>query len=38
MTDTNVLQLPQPGTFAGPLTGVLRNGARALPSPAVEPR
>ena len=30
MTDTNVFQLSQPGTFADPLTEVLRNGARAL--------
>ena len=30
MTDTNVLQFSQPGTFADPLTEVLRNGARAL--------
>jgi putative transposase len=30
MTDTNVLQLSQPGTFADPLTEVLRNGAQAL--------
>ena len=28
MTDTNVFQLSQPGTFADPLTEVLRNGAR----------
>ena len=36
MTDTNVLQLTQPGTFADPLTEVLRNGARALLAQAVE--
>ena len=36
MTDTNVLQLSQPGTFADPLTEVLRNGARALLVQAVE--
>jgi putative transposase len=36
VTDTNVFQLPQPGTFADPLTEVLRNGARALLSQAVE--
>ena len=36
MTDTNVFQLTQPGTFADPLTEVLRNGARALPTQAVE--
>ena len=31
-----VFQLCQPGTFADPLTEVLRNGARALLSQAVE--
>lgn len=36
MTNTNVLQLSQPGTFADPLTEVLRNGARALLAQAVE--
>ena len=36
MTETNVFQLSQPGTFADPLTEVLRNGARALLSQAVE--
>src|SRR5438132_14357434 len=36
MTDTNVLHLSQPGTFADPLTEVLRNGARALLAQAVE--
>src|SRR5215470_10157202 len=36
MTDTNVLQFSQPGTFADPLTEVLRNGARALLAQAVE--
>lgn len=36
MTDTNVLQLCQPGTFADPLTDVLRHGARALLAQAVE--
>ena len=36
MTDTNVVQLTQPGTFADPLTEVLRNGARALLAQAVE--
>src|SRR6187397_3689924 len=36
MTDTNVFQLTQPGTFADPLTEVLRNGARALLAQAVE--
>ena len=36
MTETNVFQLPQPGTFTDPLTEVLRNGARALLAQAVE--
>ena len=36
MTDTNVFQLSQPGSFADPLTEVLRNGARALLAQAVE--
>ena len=36
MTETNVFQLSQPGTFTDPLTEVLRNGARALLSQAVE--
>jgi putative transposase len=36
VTETNVFQPSQPGTFADPLTGVLRNGARALLSQAVE--
>ena len=36
MTDTNVFQFSQPGTFADPLTEVLRNGARALLAQAVE--
>src|SRR5262245_19875504 len=36
MTDTNVFQLSQPGTFRDPLTEVLRNGARALLTQAVE--
>ena len=30
MTDPNVFQLSQPGSFADPLTEVLRNGARTL--------
>jgi putative transposase len=34
--DTNVFQLCQPGSFADPLTEVLRNGARALLMQAVE--
>jgi len=33
---TNVLQLSQPGTFTDPLTEVLRSGARALLTQAVE--
>jgi putative transposase len=36
VTDSNVFQLSQPGTFSDPLTEVLRNGARALLSQAVE--
>ena len=36
MTDTNVFQLSQPGTFSDPLTEVLRNGARALLTQAIE--
>jgi hypothetical protein len=36
VTETNVFQLSQPGTFADPLTEVLRNGARSLLSQAVE--
>jgi putative transposase len=36
VTESNVFQLCQPGTFADPLTEVLRNGARALLSQAVE--
>jgi putative transposase len=36
VTDTNVFQLSQPGTFADSLTEVLRNGARALLAQAVE--
>ncbi len=36
MTDTNVFQLVQPGTFSDPLTQVLRDGARALLAQAVE--
>jgi putative transposase len=35
VTDTNVFKLSQPGTFADPLTEVLRNGARALLAQAV---
>ena len=36
MTKTNVFPLSQPGTFADPLTEVLRSGARALLAQAVE--
>ena len=36
MTDSNVFRLSQRGTFSDPLTEVLRNGARALLSQAVE--
>jgi putative transposase len=36
VTDTNVSQLSQPGTFADPLTDVLHSGARALLTQAVE--
>lgn len=35
MTETNVFQLSQPGSFADPLTEVLRDGARALLAQAV---
>jgi len=36
VTETNVFQLSQPGTFTDPLTEVLRSGARALLTQAVE--
>jgi putative transposase len=36
VTETNVFQLSQPETFDDPLTEVLRNGARALLTHAVE--
>jgi transposase-like protein len=36
VTETSVFQLSRPGTFADPLTEVLRNGARALLAQAVE--
>jgi putative transposase len=36
VTETNVFQLSQPGTFTDPLTEILRNGARALLMQAVE--
>jgi putative transposase len=35
VTEANVFQLSQPGTFSDPLTEVLRNGARALLAQAV---
>lgn len=36
MTDTNVIKLAQPGTFTDSLTEILRKGARALLTQAVE--
>ncbi len=36
MTETNVFQLAQPGTFSDSLTAVLREGARTLLARAVE--
>ncbi len=36
MTDTKVIKLAQPGTFTDSLTEILRNGARALLTQAVE--
>ena len=36
MTDTNVIKLSQPGTFTDSLTEILRNGAHALLTQAVE--
>ena len=36
MTNTNVIKLAQPGTFTDSLTEILRNGARALLTQAVE--
>jgi hypothetical protein len=33
--DANVVKLLQPGSFADPLTEVLRNGARALLAKAI---
>jgi hypothetical protein len=38
VSDTNVFQFSQPGTFADPLTEVLRNGARALLAQRSRPR
>jgi len=36
VTETNVFQLSEPGSFADPLSEVLRNGARELLAHAVE--
>ena len=36
MSDATVVKLLQPGSFADPLTEVLRNGARALLAQAIE--
>ena len=36
MSNANVVKLVQPGSFAPPLTEVLRNGTRALLAQAVE--
>ena len=36
MSDDNVVQLIQPGSFSDPLTEVLRDGARSLLAKAVE--
>ena len=36
MSDDNVVQLIQPGSFSDPLTEVLRNGARSMLAKAVE--
>ena len=36
MTDTNVINLSQPGSFTDSLTEILRNGAHALLTQAVE--
>ena len=36
MTDNNVIKLAQPATFTDSLTEILRNGARALLTRAVE--
>src|SRR2546423_3285214 len=36
VTDTNVIKLAQPGTFTDSLTEILRNGAHALLTEAVE--
>ena len=36
MSDDNIVQLIQPGSFSDPLTAALRNGARRLLAKAVE--
>jgi putative transposase len=36
VTDTNVIKLAQPGTFIDSLTEILRNGACALLTHAIE--
>ena len=36
MSDTNVIKLAQPGGFTDSLTEVLRSGARALLTQAIE--
>ena len=36
MSDSNVIKLAQPGAFTDSLTEILRNGARALLTQAVE--
>ena len=36
MSDTNVIKLAQPGSFTDSLTEMLRNGARALLTQAIE--
>ncbi len=36
MTDNNVIKLAQPGAFTDPLSEILRSGARALLTQAVE--
>ena len=37
MSDSNVIKLAQPGAFIDCLTEILRSGARALLTQAVEP-
>ena len=36
MSDDNVVQLIQPGSFSDPLTEVLRNGARSMLAKPIE--